>query len=487
MTDEGTPALALRGIVKRLGATLALDEAHCTIRPGTVHALLGENGAGKTTLMRIAFGALAPDAGAIELSGHAVRFRSSADAIRAQIGMVHQHFALVPAFSVMENVALVGRGYVDARRGAARVRTLSAETGLAADPFTRVRDLAVGAQQRVEILKALAHDAKILILDEPTAVLSPSESDELYRWIRQYVSDGGTVVLITHRLVEALAIADDVTVLRRGRTVLAGRREDVDEAVLVDALGGDVARPASFPADRIPGDEIVFRLEDVGVVDDRRIQRLRNVTLTVRRGEVLGVLGVEGSGQQELLRVLAGRVHPTEGRVSRPARVGFVPEDRLVDALIPSMSLTENLVLAGSGGARGVIAWNEREHQATAIIAEHEVVAASARSPMSTLSGGNQQKFVVGRERAIAPSALVAENPTRGLDLRAAARVRSAIADVADRHSGAAVVFSNDLDEVLALTRRVVVCFAGRVTEIPPPVDPIDRTPYTRALLGLDR
>ena len=385
-----------------------------------------------------------------------------------------------------ENVALAGDGHVDKRRGAERVRTLSAETGLAADPAVRVRDLAVGPQQRVEILKALAHNATILILDEPTAVLSPSESVELYRWIRQFVSGGGTVVLITHRLTEALAIADDVTVLRRGHTVLTRRREDVDEAMLVDALGGDVARPTAAPAHRIPRDEVVFGLEGVGVVDDRGVQRLRNVTLTIQRGEVLGVLGVEGSGQRELLRVLAGRIIPTEGRVLRPPHVGFVPEDRLVDALIPSMSLTENLVLAESGGARGVIAWNERERHANAIIAEHEVVASGARSPVAALSGGNQQKFVVGRERAIAPTALVAENPTRGLDLRAAARVRRAIADVADQHGGAAVVFSYDLDEILALTTRVVVCFAGRVTEVQPPTDAHDRTPYTRALLGLD-
>jgi ABC-type uncharacterized transport system ATPase subunit len=230
----------------------------------------------------------------------------------------------------------------------------------------------------------------------------------------------------------------------------------------------------------------VFALEGVEVRDARGVARLRDVNLTVRTGEVLGVLGVEGSGQHELLRVLAGRLPVGAGRLTRPVRVGFVPEDRLWDALIPSMSLTENFVLATAESLRGSIDWAARRVETAAALAAHEVVAAGPESAAAALSGGNQQKFVVGRERAVAPAALVAENPTRGLDIRAAARVLDAIAAVADSHGGAAVVFSSDIDEVLELTTRVIVCYAGRVTEVPPPADPADRAPYARALMGLD-
>ncbi len=481
-----TPALALRGISKHLGTTRALDDAHCIVRRGTVHALLGENGAGKTTLMRIAFGALAPDAGTVALDGREVRFTSTRDAIAARIGMVHQHFTLVPAFTVAENVALAGRGPLDLAAVAARVRTLGTATGLVVDPESRVRDLGVGAQQRTEILKALANDADLLILDEPTAVLSPAESAELARWVRAFADRGGTVVLITHRLAEAMALADDITVLRRGRTVLARARAELTAAMLVEALVGEVPERTAPRTARTPGDGVVFALDNVGVTDARGVHRLREVNLTVRRGEVLGVLGVEGSGQHELLRVLAGRLAPTSGHATLPLRVGFVPEDRLHDALIPEMTLTENYVLAGAATLRGSIDWAAERERTAAVIAAHDVVTTGPQGIAASLSGGNQQKFVVGRERAVAPRALVAENPTRGLDLRAAARVLDAIAAVADTHDGAAVLFSSDLDEILSLTTRVVVCFGGRVTEVAPPADPADRTQYARALVGLD-
>lgn len=484
MTAE--PALALRGIVKQLGSTRALDGADCEIRRGTVHALLGENGAGKTTLMRIAFGALPPDVGSVAVNGTETRFRSSADAIRAGIGMVHQHFTLVGAFTVAENVALGGHGPLDLRLVATRLRALSTATGLVADPDARARDLVLAAQQRVEILKALSHQARILVLDEPTAVLTPAESDELYRWIRRFVADGGTVVLITHRLAEALAVADDITVLRRGKTVLARPRAEVTAESLVEALVGELPERATMRRARTPGERVVFALAGVEVRDARGVVRLRDVHLSVRSGEVLGVLGVEGSGQAELLRVLAGRLAPSSGALTRPMRVGFVPEDRLEDALIPTMNLVENAVLAEASALRGAVSWPAREATTARLLAEHEVVATGPRAVAAALSGGNQQKFVVGHERAVAPAALVAENPTRGLDVRAAARVLDSIAAVADVHGGAAVVFSSDIDEILELTSRVVVCFGGRVTEVPPPADPTDRAPYARALLGLD-
>jgi general nucleoside transport system ATP-binding protein len=274
-------------------------------------------------------------------------------------------------------------------------------------------------------------------------------------------------------------------VLRRGRTVLHGPCADITEAALVGAIVGDVeAAPDTAALAAASAGEVLFQLDDVCWRDARGTERLRHVSLAVRRGEILGVIGVEGSGQRELLRLLAGRAKPSHGRITRPQRVGFIPEDRLHDAVIPAMTLTENLVLAGAAEARGLVAWRTHAETTRALLASHDVRATGPGAPMASLSGGNQQKFVVGREQQRAPEALVAENPIRGLDIRAAGRVLEAIRAVATQRQGAAVVFSTDLDEVLGLTRRVVACFDGHVTEVPPPADPADRTPYARALLG---
>jgi simple sugar transport system ATP-binding protein len=491
--SEGA-ALVLRDVRRAFGETVALDGAHCAVRRGTVHALLGENGAGKTTLMRIAFGLLRPDAGQVLVEGRPMRFRSSADAIASGIGMVHQHFMLVPALTVAENVALGGQGRFDAQATAERVREIGRDTGLLVDPGARVHDLAVGAQQRLEIVKALAHDARILILDEPTAVLAPAESDDLLRWLRRFAAGGGTAVLITHKLREALAVADDVTVLRRGRTVLTGARASLDEAAVISALVGEEpdsaarierpVRPArAAPAARDDA-EPVLALHDVGFVDARGVIRLDGVSLAVHAGEVVGVLGVEGAGQRELLRILAGRLAPTRGRVTRPERVGFIPEDRLHDALIPSLTLTENLALADAGRLRGLLRWREITERTATLLSRSDVRVRGPATRASALSGGNQQKFVVGRERALASRALVAENPTRGLDLRAAAQVREEIGAPDAGAAPAVVFYSADIDEVLAVSDRVVVCFAGRLHEVERPADPTDRTPYARAMTG---
>lgn len=477
-------ALALRDVHKRFGATVALEGARCVVRPGTVHALLGENGAGKTTLMRIAFGMLRADSGSLEREGRAVHFANERDAIAAGIGMVHQHFMLIPAFTVAENVSLGGRGRLDPAATAARIRRIGASTGLVIDPDARVRDLPVGAQQRAELLRALAQEARLLILDEPTAVLTPLESEELYGWMRRFTQAGGTVVLITHKLREALAVADDVTVLRRGRTVLEGRAQDIPEADLVTAIVGEGAvAPTDAPLEPASGLP-VFALTEASWADARGIARLSATSLTVRAGEILGVLGVEGAGQRELLRLLAGRLVPSTGEVERPARVGFIPEDRLHDAVIPEFSLSENHALAEATTLEPLVRWNARAATTASIIAAYDVRSAGPDATMATLSGGNQQRFVVGRERAVAPMALVAENPTRGLDVRATLRVLNAIREVA-ANGGAAVVYSADLDEILALTKRVVVCFGGRVTEVAPPADASDRTVYARAMLGV--
>lgn len=484
-------ALVLRDVRRAFDATLALDGAHCTVRRGTIHALLGENGAGKTTLMRIAFGLLQPDAGTLAINGQATRLRSSADAIARGVGMVHQHFMLVPALTAAENVALGGRGRFDRERTAERLRTIGRETGLTVDPDARVRDLPVGAQQRLEIVKALAHDARLLILDEPTAVLAPEESADLLRWLRRFVEGGSTVVLITHKLREALAVADDLTVLRRGRTVLTAARTAVDERAVVEALVGDDGGVATAqrrsPRSELPATApVIFALDNVTHYDSRGVRRLDAVSLTVRAGEVLGVIGVEGAGQRELLRVLAGRLIPTQGRVLRPDRVGFVPEDRLRDALIPRLTLTENLALADAGHLRGLMDWRAVRARASEMMTRFDVRASAPTATVATLSGGNQQKFVVGRERSVSSAALVAENPTRGLDLRAAASVREDLSGRTGSATAAVVFYSADIDEVLAVADRVVVCFEGRVREIARPADPDDRTPYARAMTGAD-
>ncbi|MBI1808366.1 MAG: ABC transporter ATP-binding protein [Gemmatimonadetes bacterium] len=475
---SSVPALAMRGISKRFGATHALEDVSFTVDRGSLHALLGENGAGKTTLMRIAFGMLHADAGTIEVAGRRREWRSSADAIAAGLGMVHQHFMLVPAFTVAENVALGDRGLFsgfDGTRSAERVRRLGEATGLVLDPSTRVADLPVGAQQRLEIVKALSRDARTLILDEPTAVLSPGETEELYAWLRRFVRDGGSVVLITHKVREALAVADAVTILRRGRTVFSSAVAEVTEDRVVSTLLGETGAPRGnhAPPAQSPADAVVLSLRAVSVVDARGTERLRDASLSVRSGEIVGVAGIEGAGQWELLRVLAGRLAPRSGSVRLASRIGFAPEDRLRDAVIPSMTLAENVALQDAGMLRGRVPWRAFEARARRVTTAHDVRPGDART-VGALSGGNQQKFVLGRELDGAPEALVVENPTRGLDLRATDAVLAALRDARD--SGCAVVvYSSDLDEVLGLADRMVVCYDGTLTEVPVESDRVGR------------
>ncbi len=477
------PALHLRGISKRFGSTLALDDVSFTVASGTLHALLGENGAGKTTLMRIAFGLARCDHGSIEVDGTEHHFHSSADAIAAGLGMVHQHFMLVPALTVTENIVLGDCGFFGGfhpSRAAERVRQLCEETGLGVDPLARVSELAVGAQQRVEILKAVSRNARLLIFDEPTAVLTPRETDELYSWLRVFVRGGGTVVLITHKLREALTLADDVTVLRRGRSVLQSTVHAVDEAQVVSALLGEgpaLRTPSPVRVNRTTGDT-VLSATSVTVADTQGSERLHGVNALVRAGEIVGIAGVEGAGQWELLRVLAGRVTPQSGSVRLPAHIGFVPEDRLRDAIIPEMTLAENVVLPRAGGLHGRIAWSTYAEKARALALDHGVRPPDARA-VGTLSGGNQQKFVLARELEGSPEALVVENPTRGLDIRASDDVLERLR--AARDTGCAVVmYSSDLEEIVSLADRMLVCFNGTVIETP-----VDTACVGRAMIGL--
>ena len=475
-------ALELASITKRFGRLTALDGASLQARRGTVHALLGENGAGKTTLMRIAFGMLRPDSGSIAVDGTDRSFASPADAIAAGIGMVHQHFTLVPAMTVAENIALGGRGSFRPTQVREAILTLSARTGLAVDPSARIEDLPAGAQQRVEILKALSRDTRILILDEPTAVLTPTEARELLQKARELVSNGGTAILITHKLRDALEFADDITVLRRGSTVWSGRASEATEETLVAAMlggertGAEMQRVTAIATDR---NATVLSLENVSVRDDGGVERLRSVTLAVHAGEIVGIAAVEGNGQRELLRVLAGRMRVTSGDVRIPAVVGFIPEDRHRDALIQDFSLRDNVALLGASTRRGVMGWAAIGSQTRELIRDYDVRAPDDLTRARSLSGGNQQKLVVGREIEGSQTALVAENPSRGLDVQATAAVHARI--LAARDAGMAVViYSSDLDEVLALAERVVVVHAGKVTEPPREYESIGR-----AMLGL--
>jgi general nucleoside transport system ATP-binding protein len=486
-------ALALDGISKRYGAVDALTSASLSVRPGTVHALLGENGAGKSTLMRIAYGLARSDSGSVTVHGARAHFAGPRDAIARGIGMVHQHFTLVPVMSVAENIALGGRGMLDTARIAERVHELAARTGFALDPRATVASLPIGAQQRVEIAKALIRDARILILDEPTAVLAPAETSELLRWLRAFADAGNAVVLITHKLQEALSVADDVTVLRHGRTALSGPVDSVTRESLTAAmLGGDgaalneehnVREVERGPRVQLEERAVVYRAERLGVVDGAGVVRIRDATFTIHAGEIVGIAAIEGSGQRELLRVLAGRTDASSGTLQRPARAGFVPEDRHHDAVLLERDLAENVALRDAGERRGTIDWRAQRAATETLMRAFDVRAVDARAPMRTLSGGNQQKLVLARElrldRSTEQSAIVAENPTRGLDVRATAavhaRLRSACAD------GAAIVlFSSDIDEVLLLATRVLVVYAGTVREVP-----LDRDAIGRAMLGL--
>ena len=517
--DAAPPPLELERVTKRFGATVALRAASLRVRAGTVHALLGENGAGKSTLVNVAFGHVRPDEGRVLVDGRPRAIASPADAIAAGIGMVHQHFLLVPAMTVAENVALGRRGRLDLRAVAAEIRAVQEATGLRVEPEARVGALDVAGQQRVEIVKALVRGARTLVLDEPTAVLAPSEAAELLAWVRRFADAGNAAVLITHKLREALAVADDVTVLRRGATVLAAPASGLDEAALVAAMLGtgdegrdrtrDVApggpprihdapeiagerhpsiassgraTPADAKADDVgAGAErpVVLRLDGAGFRDDDGVERLRDASLVVRAGEIVGVAAVEGAGHHELLRILAGRLRPTSGVAVVPPDVGFVPEDRHRDALVLELPLAENVLLRDAGARRGRIRWRDEAARTAAIVARHEVRAPAPDAPAAALSGGNQQKLVLGRELWGDPPALVAESPTRGLDVRAAAAVLDELRRA--RARGAAVVlYAGDLDELLAVADRVVVVHAGRVHE-----PPLEREAIGRAMVGV--
>jgi len=464
------PALELRGITKRFGPVQALRGADFTLAPGEVHALLGENGAGKSTLMHVAYGLVRPDAGTIVVRGITVAPRSPRDARRLGVGMVHQHFTAIPALTVAENVALTAGWPLRPAPLRARVLGLMERVGLPLEPSAVAGGLTVAARQRLEILKALAADATILLLDEPTAVLAPPDAAELLRVVRDFAAGGGSVVLITHKLDEALRAADRVTALRAGRVTLSGPASAQTPQSLAEAMIGSAAPPPGrrrAVAERAP----LVRCEMLDLSrEDGRGLALRGVSLTIAGGEVLGIAAVEGSGQRELLRAIAGLVRPLRGRLDVTGPVAFVPEDRTTEGLIGELALTDNVVLGLGRAAAWVrgprLDWGAARDRTAALIQHFGIRAPGPDVPAAALSGGNQQKLVIARALELLPRVIVAENPTRGLDVRAAADVWRRLVAAADDRA-AIVVHSSDLDEVLERADRTVVVAKGMVTVAP--------------------
>jgi general nucleoside transport system ATP-binding protein len=470
--------LELVGIHKRFGSVQALRGADFVLTAGEVQALLGENGAGKTTLMHIAYGLIRPDAGEVRVDETPRLIASPGRARQLGIGMVHQHFTAVPALTVAENIALAAGWSGHPRQLRVRAQAVTDRLGIPLDPDQRAGRLSVVLKQRLEIVKALAADPRILLLDEPTAVLAPGESEELLGVVRRFAQSGGSAVLITHKLDEALRAADRVTVLRQGTVTHTGSPATQTMDSLARAMIGAApdlpiipslsGRPRPTPP--AAGRELV-RLDALEVSRESGYGiAVKRGALVVRAGEIVGVAAVEGNGQRELLRAIAGRLLPLRGRLEVERPIGFIPEDRTSEGLIPDLSLTENVALGWNDGApwihRGRIRWREARNRTADLLRDFEVVATGPDAKAGALSGGNQQKLIVARELARTPAVLVAENPTRGLDVSATASIHARIRAAAA--NGAAVLFhSNDLDEVLHLAQRIVVMSRGLLTEVP--------------------
>ncbi|HUQ20043.1 MAG TPA: ATP-binding cassette domain-containing protein [Gemmatimonadaceae bacterium] len=467
ISAEPTPSLELRNISKRFGNLQAVSHVSLTLRPGTVHALLGENGAGKTTLMRIAFGMISPDDGQITIAGKPLRLRSPSDAIKAGIGMVHQHFMLVPAMSVAENLELGKTGRYDARRAAERVKVIGAQTGLDLDPDSQVSSLNVAAQQRLEILRAISRDAKVLILDEPTAVLAPAESQELLKVMRRLVGNGTSIVLITHKLRDALRYSDDVSVLRRGRLVMSAPTSAVTEESLAGAMLGQESPQSASPSPSVTTpavDAPVIQIENASIDGALSGRALTGVNLEIERGEIIGIAALDGAAA-DLLRVLGRRANARAGNAKLPPNAGFIPEDRHRDAMISEFRLFENVALRESGFRRGRLAWSAFRARTNSILNRFDVRAQSIEMRAGALSGGNQQKLVLGRELDDDPDVLVAENPTRGLDILATENIKQHLRAAADR--GCAIIFySSDIEEIVELANRTFVVRDGALIPV---------------------
>lgn len=486
--------LELRGITKRFGALVANDHIDLVVEPGEIHCLLGENGAGKSTLMNVLYGLYQADEGQILLDDVVQRFAGPGDAMNAGIGMVHQHFMLIPVFTVAENVMLGHEstkpgGLLDLEAARAKVAEISARFGFDIDPDARIEDLPVGVQQRVEIIKALSRNANVLVFDEPTAVLTPQETDELMAIMRQLRDEGTSIVFITHKLREVREVADRITVIRLGAVV----GEAAPTATNAELASLMVGRAVDLTVDKdpaTPGDDALV-VRDLTVTDHTGQVLVDSVSFTLRRGEILAVAGVQGNGQTELTEAIMGLQHRVHGSISLDgdeligqstrgvldAGVGFVPEDRKEDGLVGTMTIAENLMLDRSTGApfvkRGTLQLADLERFATEKVREFDVRAQGITTRVAQLSGGNQQKVVLARELSRELRLLITAQPTRGLDVGSIEFVHKRIVETRDA-GVPVIVVSTELDEVVALADRIAVMYRGRIVGIVPGDTPRD-------------
>ncbi|MFW5941931.1 MAG: ABC transporter ATP-binding protein [Chloroflexota bacterium] len=492
-------ALEARNVTKRFPGVLANDNVNFSLRKREIHALLGENGAGKSTLMNVIYGLYSPDEGEVYIDGQRVEIEDPNDAIARGIGMVHQHFMLVPVFTVAENIVLgseITRGpSLDMRVARQKIHRLSEEFGLSVDPTAVVEDLSVGVQQRVEIIKALYRDARILVLDEPTAVLTPQEAEDLFRIMRQLTERGVSIIFITHKLKEVLAIADRITVMRRGRVVGSTTPEEADEQQLASMMVGRdvVLRVEKGPASPAG---VILDVEDLMVNDERGVPAVRGVSFQVRAGEVLGIAGVQGNGQTQLAEALTGLRAAESGHVRLDGKdipfhdprfliesgLAHIPEDRQKHGLVLAYSVADNMVLCSyyrRPFSRGLVRKDGPiMEQAARLIDEFDVRTPSAETPASNLSGGNQQKVIVARELSRDVRLLIANQPTRGLDVGSIEFIHRRIIEQRDEGS-AVLLVSAELDEILALADRIAVMYHGKIVTTMPAEE------ATREKLGL--
>jgi simple sugar transport system ATP-binding protein len=461
--------LRIEGVGKSFGGVKALDDVSVEFHAGQIHAVLGENGAGKSTLMSVIAGFVRPDSGSVFLNLESVPLGNPAACQEVGIQMIHQHFTLVPAFTVQESFALSGLGRlatglnIDELSSSALSK--AKELGWKIDPRARISSLSVGSQQRVEILKALSKRAKVLIFDEPTAVLSPTQVEELFVVMRKLSSEGSMIILIAHKLSEVLAVADHVTVLRRGKLVASAPRSQVTENQLATWMVGELPPPRSQRTDAVR--DVCIKISNLAVLGDRGETAVDGISLEVSRGEILGVGGVDGNGQQELAECLTGIRTPKSGQVDfLGARIGYIPQDRQVDGLAMDMSIADNLLAAGIPkrlkwgpflNSKAIRTWAQN------LIDRFDIRAEGTQSRVGSLSGGNQQKVVVARALVDQPDLLVVSNPTRGLDIRATEYVHSQI-EAASRSGAAVILFSTDLDELAALSTRALFMSRGKLS-----------------------
>jgi ABC-type uncharacterized transport system ATPase subunit len=489
-------ALALEGVTKRFPGVIANDDVSLSVESGEVVALLGENGAGKTTLMNILYGLYTPDEGRIEIDGAEIELDSSADAIAAGIGMVHQHFMLVPVFTVTENVVLgeeptTAAGVIDKSEARETVMTISERYNLSVDPDALIENISVGVQQRVEIIKVLDREARFVIFDEPTAVLTPQEVEEFFDIVNGLKQDGKGIIFITHKLGEALRIADRIVVMRAGAVVAEVLPQDVTEQDLADLM---VGREVDLTVPKGPAHvkDVVLDVRDLVVLDDRKVKAVDGVSFDVRAGEIVGIAGVQGNGQTELIEGITGLREIMSGFVevmghdvtnARPRElhrlgVSHIPEDRQESGLVLSFTVAENMVLDSYYDrpfSKGVVMdWDTINESSERLVDQYDVRTPGIHVPVSTLSGGNQQKVIVAREFDRDVELVIAAQPTRGIDVGSIEYIHTQI--VGKRDAGAAVlVVSSELDEVLALADRVLVIYHGRIAgEFPPDADVTD-------------